>query len=263
MAEVQFQNKKIAYQTCGSGSCLVLLHGYLETKAVWNNFIKYFHGFKIITPDLPGHGDSEVLSNTHTMEQMAQSVAAILEVENVEKCIVYGHSMGGYVALAFERLFPHKTLAIGLLHSTIYADAPEKQSARMREIELIEAGKQSLIISGMMPRIVAPQNMEQLKPQLETIMTAAQRFSTEGIVAALRGMIQRPEHVVNKTKPLHLIGGKYDQFIPVSVYEKTAKDNPSIVFDCVEDVGHASFIENPKEAADVIKKFLHSVGNIL
>lgn len=261
MAEVQFRDKRIAYESYGSGPCLVLLHGYLETKAVWSSFIKLFDNLKIIVPDLPGHGDSDVICDKHTMELMAESVAAILEAEKIEKCVIYGHSMGGYVALAFARLFPEKTIATGLLHSTIYADAADKQHNRKREIEMIEAGKQKLVISGMMPRIVAPQNVEKLQTELQTIMEEALKFSSEGIIAALRGMMERPEHSIDKSKPFHLIGGRFDQFIPVEVYEKMATDNKTIEINFIKETGHASFIEKPEETAAVMKKFLHSACN--
>lgn len=261
MSEIAVDNKNISYLTKGKGFCVVLLHGYLETKEVWSEFANLLTGCKVVMPDLPGHGESEVIAKVHTMDIMAQSVASILHKEKIERCILYGHSMGGYVAQAFSKLYPESTLALGLFHSTIYSDGPEKLLNRNREIELIERGKQNLVIKNMMPKIVASNNFELVRSQLNSIMERALNFKKEGIIAALNGMMERESYVFNEKIPFHLIAGSHDQFISRETYEKMYKDHQHITYDMIEGVGHASFIENPNIAADVVKKFLNSAIN--
>jgi pimeloyl-ACP methyl ester carboxylesterase len=230
MPVIQFQNRPISYSKYHKGPCILLLHGFLETKEVWNAFAESFENYMVIAPDLPGHGASDVIAASHTMELMADAVNAILEHEKIETCFVYGHSMGGYVAEAFSRKYPQKVQTLGLLHSTLYADSDEKKQNRLREIELIKNGKQSLVVSGMLPKIVASQNLPALRSTVESIMERAKRFKPEGIVATLKGMMLRVEHRVD----------------------------PMLPYDCILDCGHTSFIEKPQIVIPVIKKFLHS-----
>lgn len=259
MSEVYIYGKAVKYNQTGQGKCIVLLHGYLESKEVWNNFIKHLAGYRIIMPDLPGHGASAVFKEIHTMEFMADAVYAILEKEQISKCIMYGHSMGGYVTEAFARKYPHKLDAMGLLHSTIYADNEEKKNNRKREIALLQEGKQSMVVSGMLPNIVATAHVEAYQEQLNTITERAKNFPVAGIIAILNGMMERPAHTVDKNLPFHLIGSDQDNFIPLDVYQKMADDNPSVYFDLIEGCGHASFIEKPADAASKIKEFTSRV----
>lgn len=146
MALIHIFGKEVHYNVQGEGPALVLLHGYLESKEVWDEFARYFNSYKLIMPDLPGHGNSAVFREIHTMEFMADAVAAILEKENINTCFIYGHSMGGYVAEAFTRKHPEKTRALGLIHSTIYADNEDKKANRKRDciIERREARASSI-----------------------------------------------------------------------------------------------------------------------
>ncbi len=256
MSEVLFNGKKVSYTTKGEGPALVLLHGYLETKEVWDAFSSRFGSYKLIMPDLPGHGHSAVYKDAHTMEFMAEAVSAILEKENIKKCIIYGHSMGGYVAEAFARKYPEKVKALGLIHSTIYPDNEDKKTNRKREIALLRKGKQKQVVSGMLPNIVAKSNLEKFRPELQKIVDRANKFPVNGIIAILNGMMERPEHKINTNIPFHLIGGDEDNFIPISVYEKMAADNPSIKFDMIKGAGHASFIEKPEELLQKMQSFI-------
>ncbi|MFO7863863.1 MAG: alpha/beta fold hydrolase [Salinivirgaceae bacterium] len=258
MPIIPFQQKNISYNKYHKGPCILLLHGFLETKEVWDAVAEQFENYTIIAPDLPGHGASDVIAAAHTMELMAEAINAILEHENIEACFIYGHSMGGYVAQAFSRMFPQKVKALGLLHSTLYADSPEKKENRLREIELIKKGKQSLVVTGMLPKIVASQNLPAVRQTVETIMERAKGFKPEGIIATLMGMMQRVEHQVVPVLPFHLVGSDADQFIPIELYQKMADENPSIQYDCISGCGHTSFIEKPKIVIPIVKKFLHS-----
>jgi len=256
MSVAYLSEKKISYTTKGSGPALVLLHGYLESKEVWEAFSTLLDDYSLIIPDLPGHGDSDVIDSAHTMDLMADAVAAVLEKEQVERCIIYGHSMGGYAAEAFARKYPQKTRAIGLVHSTIYPDNEAKKANRKREIDLLRKGMQKLVVSGMLPKIVAKSNLEKLRPELENIVERANNFPSNGIIAVLNGMMMRPEHTINPAIPFHIIGGDEDNFIPVSVYNKMAADNQTVQLDMIEGVGHASFIEKPGELAHKIQTFI-------
>ncbi|MDP1815475.1 MAG: alpha/beta hydrolase, partial [Leadbetterella sp.] len=118
MKSVTFRNKNISYSVDGQGDCLVLLHGFPMDSRVWDNSKPRFSEFyTVICIDLPGFGKSEMISDTHSMSLMAQAVNAVLTEENIEKCVMVGHSMGGYVALDFTNQFPEKLMGLIFLHS--------------------------------------------------------------------------------------------------------------------------------------------------
>ena len=125
--------------------CVVLLHGYLESMLVWDEFVALLkESVRVVTIDLPGHGVSMVTSEVHTMEYLAECVALAMEALGIERYSVVGHSMGGYVALAMVEKYASRLESIVLLSSTTSADSQEKCDRRRREIELIKAGKKNM-----------------------------------------------------------------------------------------------------------------------
>ncbi len=107
------KNIDVFYNDHGEGTCIVMLHGYLETRKIWNDFVKQFpKGFRLIAIDLPGHGDSGTWGGQHQMDDLAHSVIAVLKAEQLEKVFLVGHSMGGYVVMAFAQLIPRKIVGI-------------------------------------------------------------------------------------------------------------------------------------------------------
>ena len=139
---IKVNNKVIRYTDSGKGPVVVLLHGYLESLEVWNGFsTKLSNHFRVLCFDIPGHGQSDVLHEIQTMEQLAAHIRKALLLLNINKCMMVGHSMGGYVTLMFQKLFPEMLLGFCLFHSHPFADSQEKQKNRMREMELIRDGK--------------------------------------------------------------------------------------------------------------------------
>jgi pimeloyl-ACP methyl ester carboxylesterase len=126
--EISYQNKKIAYQSVGSSKPVVLIHGFGEDGNIWDNQLKYLKDkYKLIIPDLPGSGQSEIIDDM-SIEGMAEVIHAIIHEENIDACPVIAHSMGGYILLALVEKYWNHVSAIGLFHSTAYPDSEEKKS---------------------------------------------------------------------------------------------------------------------------------------
>lgn len=135
---VLYQNKKISYFEKGQGDTIVLLHGFLENKSIWGPFVNALAGrFHVVTIDLPGHGESESLGPVNEISAMAGAVHNILSSLKVEKALMVGHSMGGYVSLAFAELFHKQTAGLVLFHSHASADTEDAKKNREGTIELI------------------------------------------------------------------------------------------------------------------------------
>lgn len=253
---ITYQGQEVSYKDLGSGACLVLLHGYLESGEIWNEFAALFsRQCRVIVPDLPGHGLSGTWGKVHTMEEMAGAIRGILEAEGIEKILLAGHSMGGYVTMAFADLYPGYLSGYVLFHSTCFADTEEKKKNRQREISLVMCGKKCQIVNVNIPKGFANENVERLKDQVERARTIALDNPEEGIVAILNGMMRRPDRtrvLQDSSLPLLIIGGMKDNYIPVEVFEKLVSLAPHAKVLRLNGSGHMGFIEEPEKAAGAI-----------
>ena len=136
---ITYKNIKIHYSDQGKGSAIILLHGFLENSSMWNNLIPHLiKRNRVICIDLLGHGKTECLGYVHSMDLMAETVNAVLKQIRIQRVKLIGHSMGGYVALAFCDAFPEKVKALCLMNSTSRADSDEKKINRNRAIEAVK-----------------------------------------------------------------------------------------------------------------------------
>lgn len=158
--------------------CVVLLHGYLESLLVWDDFVPFLYKkLRVVTLDLPGHGISVVTGDTHTMEFLADTVADALRALGISRCTLVGHSMGGYVALAFCERHPEMLDGLVLLSSTPNPDTPEKAENRRREIALVKAGKKDALARVAPAAGFAEENRARMKDAIEDL--TEQVFVTE------------------------------------------------------------------------------------
>ncbi len=258
---IPFHNTEICYSDTGEGRALVLLHGYLESMDIWNGFKKNLQqDYRIICPDLPGHGKSGIAGEVHSMELLAESVVTVMDHCETEKCFIVGHSMGGYSGLAFLENFPGRLEGLCLFHSHPFPDTKQVMNNRCREIVLVNQGKKELISKINIPRAFAPGNLDKLNMEVERATTVATATSGDGIIACLNGMMQRPsrETTLEQTeKPVLLIAGVHDNYIS---YEETAKKirlPRNSRFVTLENSGHIGFIEEPGKSAMEVDKFIN------
>ncbi len=260
---IQFRERELVFSDHGEGTCIVLLHGYLERGEIWQPFTELFpEGFRFIIPDLPGHGDSDSWGRMHSMEDLAASLRAILEAERIDKVFLAGHSMGGYVCMAFADLYPERLSGYALVHSTPFADTEEKRVNRDREISLVLCGKTRQIVLVNIPKAFASENLDHMSRQVESLKQIALRSPDEGMIALLNGMKTRPDRTAvlrNPDMPLLLIGGMKDNYIPVEVFEKLASLAPHARVLRLENSGHMGFMEEPEIVVKEFMDFLQSI----
>ena len=256
---ISFKGVKLSYTDSGSGSCICLLHGYLETAEIWEDFVPLLSDrFRVITMDLPGHGWSGSWGDEHSMNDLAVSLEKILDAEGVEKIILAGHSMGGYVTMAFARLFPERLAGYVLLHSTCFADTPEKKINRDREISLVLCGRKRQIINVNIPKAFAADNTQRLQEKVKRAQEIAYQNEDQGIVALLRGMKNRADlssTLSDSSLRLLLIGGMKDNYIPIEVFEKLGAMAAHASVLRLRESGHMGFIEEPDICAKALREF--------
>ncbi|MEP6261133.1 MAG: alpha/beta hydrolase [Gillisia sp.] len=253
---LKFQNTSIYYSTKGTGNPLVLLHGFLESSKIWEPFIAGFAVKRqVVCIDLPGHGRSGIISEVHSMELMADVVKAVLDHLKISSATILGHSMGGYVTLAFCEKFPQSTSGIILMNSTPVEDTAEKKINRDRSVDVVKRNKKAYIdaaISGL----VTPENNIKFKAEIDKIKDHANTFPTNDITAALLGMKIRTNKtdVLKKFNKLKIIvSGKNDPIMPYKQSILIAEEC-NCKFLSMPD-GHLSYLENSAE----IDKFVHFI----
>lgn len=260
---ISFKGIDVNYRDQGHGRCMVLLHGYLENGRVWDGFIQRFpEGFRIIVPDLPGHGSSGTWGRVHSMDDLASAVKAILDHENIRKVFLAGHSMGGYVTMAFAELFPAYLSAYSLVHSTPFADTDEKRENRDREISLVLCGKKRQIVLVNVPKAFATDNLEPMSKQVSLLKAMAMASPDDGVIALLNGMKERPDRVAvlqDPGIPVLLIGGMKDNYIAAEVFEKLVALAPHASVLRLENSGHQGFMEEPERVFEAMLAFLDSL----
>ena len=217
---LHFKNTSISYTDQGKGTAVVLLHGFLENKKMWNAFIpEWSKKFRIITIDLLGHGETECMGYVHSMENNADAVHEVLSELRLRKTILVGHSMGGYVALAFAELYPDVVKGLVLLNSTSRADSDERKTNRDRAIKAVKQSFQNFI-SLSISNLFSEDNRERLADAINDVKKEALKTPLQGIVASLEGMKIRMDREVLlhlTPYPKVLILGKKD---PVLNYEE-------------------------------------------
>lgn len=240
--------------------CVVLLHGYLESMYVWDDFAPLLTpSVRVITVDIPGHGISEVKGEVHTMEMVADVLHQMLKSLEIERVTMVGHSMGGYVALAFCARYPEQLDGLVLLSSTPNPDTEAKRENRRREIALVRAGKKDALARVAPETGFAVQNRARLKSYIKDLVECVHVTEDEGIVALLGGMIARvDQNEMLRTSPVKqlFILGKHDAYIPVEAAEEFIALNPQARVAWLEQSGHMGFIEEPEACAEALLGFV-------
>lgn len=256
MKNILYKNTKISFTDSGEGTVIVLLHGFLENKIMWQEYVDFFsQKYRIITIDLLGHGESDCLGYVHEMEDNAGAVHEVLEHLKIEKAIILGHSMGGYVALAFAELYPKKVQKLVLQNSTSKEDSAEKKLNRTRAIKAVKQNYVSFV-SLAIANLFSENNRIRLADEIEKVKEEALKTPLQGIVASLEGMKMRKdrEELLHKNLfPVLLILGRKD---PVLNYEENIAQIEDTTAELVSfDDGHMSHIENKEELKTILSDF--------
>lgn len=257
--ELHILNHKVRISDSGKGRTLVLLHGFPESLEIWEDLSRDLtKTYRIIGIDLPGFGGTECFGYVHTMEDMAEMVKGVLDELGVRKYVLCGHSMGGYVALAFAEKFASHLNGLILFHSSAAADSMEKQADRDRAIQAVKADKKAFVFQ-LLERLFAPENLPLMKEPLEKLKRVASETSPQAIIAALEGMKIRKDRIgllKTFTFPVLYIVGKKDVVLQADqliLQAKTAID-PEVLL--LENAGHMGFYENPVTVEKGIRGFL-------
>lgn len=258
-----YKGISVGYEVHGRGPALVLLHGFLEDRSMFDSFLEsWSKTYKVIAIDLLGHGETESKGYVHTMEDQADLVVDLLDFLKVKNAVFLGHSMGGYVALAVAEYYPERVKALIMQNSTAVADSEERKINRDRAIAAVKQDHRTFVYLSI-ANLFSETSRERCKEQIASLRERALQIPVRGIVAALEGMkIRKDREVILHFAPFPImyIAGKLDPVLPLSGIEEQLLGSSAELVVCEE--GHMSHIEDPERYLAAVNGFLKSVKKL-
>ena len=260
MAKTRINNIEIAYDDTGSGPALVLIHGYPFNRSMWTEQVSLLKDrFRVVTLDLRGHGETESSTGASTMKLMAEDVAALMDELGIERAVVGGLSMGGYVTLAFHQLFPERVEKLVLADTRAQADTEEGKATRAEQVQQILAEGMAGIVNAMLPKLLSPETVSKRPDVVKRVRDMMIHTSPEGAAAALRGMAEREDKTERLSQikvPTLIVVGKEDPITPVADSQKMHERIAGSQLVVIENASHVSNIEQPEQFNRALKEFL-------
>lgn len=249
------------YEIEGKGTeDLVLLHGFMENLSIWDDMIPFLSDqFRLIKIDLPGFGKSKVVAEVQTSEIMADEVKKVTDELGLKQFHLLGHSMGGYISLAFAEQYPELLKSFTLFFSTYFADDDAKKETRRKGLRIIRENLRAFVNAGV-PNLFNPNEHDVLEPKIKLAKETAYTSSVEGVLAAQKGMIERPDRksvLENFEGKILVLAGKHDSAVNS---DKTIKNLPdrTTIKSYMLDCGHNGHWEKPAICASIINtELLH------
>lgn len=247
----------------GAGRPIVLLHGFAEDGTVWDHQIYSLrNAARVVVPDLPGSGRSPAAVDPISMESMATEMVHLLDDLGIDKTILVGHSMGGYISLAFAALYPERLHAFGLFNSTAYPDTEEKKATRRKAIGFIRTNGTAPFIRQSTPNLFSPQTRDRRPELVESMIAKYAGFSPDALIAYYDAMIARPDRTAILSGfggPVFFAAGKDDGVVPMDQALQQCH-LPSIShLHVVDAAGHLAMLENPEMSNRILMDFINFV----
>lgn len=260
-AFVTIEGNPLHYRTAGNGPCVVLLHGFGETGTIWDGQVPALQGYRLVVPDLPGSGRSPMIEDM-SMEGLAAAIYQLLVHLEINRCVLIGHSMGGYIALAFWEQYPQMLKGIGLFHSTAFADSDEKKATREKGIRFIEKNGAAPFLETATPNLYSEESRQKAPGLIPAHIELVKDASAAALTAYYRSMMQRPDRTVllqqNKI-PVLFVLGKHDTAVPLEDGLKQAHLPALAHVHLLQHSGHMGMKEEPEQSNGLLQAFLNTI----
>lgn len=248
---INVNNISLAYARRGVGKPLMLVHGFPFDHTAWDEVASLLENdFDLILPDLRGFGDSMRVQSPYSIPDMADDLAALLDHLGIGKTAVAGHSMGGYVALAFANKYPQRVSGLALVSSQASADTPERKKGRYKTAQDVEEKGVAALAEAMTPKLSAHEKVQ------ASVRDLILKQNQPGVIGALRAMAEREDSaplLASFTFPVVLIHGDADALIPHEKSEEIAAVIPGAQITILPGAGHMPMLEFPRETAEALK----------
>jgi pimeloyl-ACP methyl ester carboxylesterase len=253
----EFIHNGIAYYKEGKGEVVVLLHGFPMDKNIWLDLIPVLSSsHQVIAIDIPGLGNSIALT-LNAIYTIAEQIHDVLKHERVGKAVFIGHSMGGYIALAFSKQYSEMVKGLSLVHSTLKADTEEKKIMRLKVIDLINRGGTKAFLRELFPSLFAADKRIVFKSEWDALYNRHQTVSPASLIALYEAIMNRRNYAETTWNefPMQWIIGEQDQLLdPKDLIAQALQSDKSFV-SLYPDCGHMSMIENRAQFEKDILEF--------
>lgn len=259
----QVNGIRLEYTDEGTGTPIVLLHAFPLNRTMWEPQINPFSaGFRTIAIDLRGHGGSSHGLTPHTLKDLATDIKDLLDHLSIQEAIFVGLSMGGYILMAFYRLYPDRVKGLVLADTRAQADTPDGRAGRFEMIHTAETQGTNAIADLMMPRLLSAHTIKADLELVDDVRRMILHNPVETIVADLRAMAERLDSVsllANIARPTLLIVGELDQATPPSDARLMAECIPNAQLAVVPGAAHLSNLEAPEAFNQSVLSFLEGI----
>lgn len=270
MQQISFQGKQVAFFESNplngrevEGLPVVLIHGFLEDSRLWDEWLPLLPPRRYICIDLPGSGSSELIEHL-SMESMAEVVSAVVEHLGIQKFVLMGHSMGGYVAIAYAEKWGEMLAGICLFHSHPFEDSDEKKEGRKKAVEFIHKNGHIIYVRQTIPQLFIYDYSKGYQSEVNRLIHNAANFKPENIIAALDAMRlrrDRSEVLRNIACPVLMLIGKHDTAVPLELSMAMTSLPSQASIHVFPTVGHMGMFSASRETAKVFREFLNEIGN--
>lgn len=251
---------ELAYRDLGRGFPILLIHGFCESKNVWNKTAEALSAdFRVICPDLNGFGESPPPTENMQLSDYAEQIYLLIKKLGLTKVALVGHSLGGYVSLAFAAKYPDAVAGLCMFHSTAFADADDKKLKRNAAMDNIRANGGEDYVRVLIPNLFSLKNQEHFGKQIDEMIEEAKKITANSLVAALSAMQNRTDktQLLKEAQfPVFFIVGKDDSFVPLadSVAQCYLPAESYVLF--LGEVGHIGMVEAPAQTLNSLHNFL-------
>ena len=254
---------QIFYEQQGNGFPVVLLHPFPVNHNFWSAIVpRLAERYRVVAPDLRGHGASGITSGPITMQQHARDLLQLCDELKIKQAIFVGASIGGYLLFEFWRRHRERVRALALCVTKAEADSPEARSARLASAEEVERSGPQGFIDGMIPKLIGGSTRRNHPDLVETARSMMEQMKPPGIAAIQRGMAARPDSTLTLGSidvPTLVIAGAEDTLVPAALMETMSRKIPGSRFQTVSAAGHYAPFEQPQEMLSVLWPFLESL----
>jgi pimeloyl-ACP methyl ester carboxylesterase len=251
MEKIDANGIRLAYVCKGTATPLLLIHGYPLDHTIWDEILPLLEkDFNLILPDVRGFGESTTISSQYSMNDIASDFVALLDHLGIQKAALAGHSMGGYIALAFARLHPERVTGLALVASQAIADTSDNKQGRYKTAADVAEKGVALVAEAMPPKLSADARVQGFVREL------IRKQSKDGVIGALKAMAEREDSLAlfpSFNFPVVLIHGIADVLIPIERAYGVKKMISSAHLVELSGVGHMPMLEAPERTADALK----------
>ena len=251
MEKININSIQLAYARRGKGTPLVLLHGFPLDHHLWDEVVPLLEDtFDVILPDLRGFGNSTMLEVPHSIDDYASDIASLLDHLNIQRAAIVGHSMGGYVALAFVRLYPERVSGLGLVSSQVLADPPERKEGRYKSAADVSENGIGSVVETMTPKFSADEGLQSYA------RASMERQQPAAYIGALKAMAERADSTSLLSSfdfPVVVVHGDADALIPIDRARDVKAALPQAHLVEISGAGHMPMMEAKEKTAQALK----------